>query len=332
MKKLIPALILVLAVLLICGCAETAGSEIAATGETAQSTEEQVQRETMPPPPTLTEPAFTGYPYDYTDPSFFEIANCLDYAPKCKLTGPNNNAPVSFKLGDGYAVAQGACSDGTYGYFALCNTNANIDGAFMEAAKIVKMDMSTWEVVAVSDPVRTFHSNGMCYNSKIGKLLVVHNKPEYQKISVIDPDTLQVEKVVTIDRYIQSIGYSEARDQYVVRISGGWDFAILDADFREVDFLQTGVRTPLGTQCMTCDDEYIYMLDSGVTKMPGYECFTVYDWEGNYLGVYRIPSVQESEAIIIHQGTFYLTFYNGNGGRLYQLEFDASLLGNWVKN
>ena len=325
MKKLTILLVLLLVAAMLCACGAAPVQDAEETEETGET------RETMPPPPTQTDPATVGYPYDYTDVSFFEIENCLDYAPKCKLIGVKNNAPLTFRTGDDFVVAQGACSDGTYGYFALCDTSAMIDGKFMEAAKIMKIDMTTWETVAVSEPLRTCHSNGMTYNSKTNKLLVVHNKPEFQNISIVNPDTLVVEKVVTIDRAIQSIGYSAARDQYIVRMSGNWNFAILDADFNEVKYVETGVYTPLGSQCMTCDDEYIYMLDSGVTKMPGYECFTVYDWEGNYLGVYRIPSVQESEAIIIHNGEYYLTFFNGNGGRLYKLEFDRSLLGNWVK-
>ena len=328
MKKLtiLLALLLVAAMLCACGAAPVQDpEETEETGETGET------RETMHPPPTQNQSEKVGYPYDYTDVSFFEIENCLDYAPKCKLIGVNNNAPLTFRTGDGFVVAQGACSDGTYGYFALCNTNAQIDGKFMEAAKIMKIDMTTWETVAVSEPLRTCHSNGMTYNSKTNKLLVVHNKPEFQNISIVNPDTLEVEEVVTIDRAIQSIGYSAERDQYVVRMSGNWNFAILDANFKEVKYVETGVYTPLGSQCLTCDDEYIYMLDSGVAKMPGYECFTVYDWDGNYLGVYRIPSAQESEAIIICNGEFYLTFFNNPGGRLYKMEFDRSLLGNWVK-
>lgn len=328
MKKLTLFLALLLTAAMLCACGS---AEPVQTQPVQSEPAERPTGETMPPPPAPTQPTEPSYPYDYTDVSFFEIEDCLDYAPKCKLLGAKGSAPFDFKTHDSFVVSQGACSDGTYGYFALCNPTAKIDGVFMEAAKILKVDMATWETVAVSEPLRTCHSNGMCYNSKTNKLLVVHNKPEFQNISIVNPDTLEVERVVTIDRYIQSIGYSAERDQYVVRISGNWNFAILDADFNEVRYVETGVSTPLGSQCMTCDDEYIYMLDSGVTKKPGYECFTVYDWDGNYLGVYRIPSAQESEAIIIHNGQFYLTFFNGNGGRIYQLEFDRSLLGNWKK-
>ena len=274
-----------------------------------------------------TSSAENPYPYDYTRKSFFFIKNCLDYAPKVTLSGVKNGAPFDFKATeDGYSVAQGAVSDGKYAYLCLVNTSANIDGEYMEACRIVKVDMDTWETVTVSQPLRTFHSNGIAYNSKTNKLVVVHNKPEFRKISVIDPETFEVERVVELDRNIQSISYSAKRDQYVVRMSGNWNFAVLDADFHEVAYYATGVQTPLGSQCMVCDDERIYMLDSGVIKMPGYECITVYDWQGNYLGVYRIPSFQESEAIIIRNGEFYLTFFNGSGGRLYRLELDLSLL------
>lgn len=314
-------LLLLIMAALLCGCANT-------PAETPTAAPTQAPTEA----PT-TEPTEPKYPYDYTKTDFFQVENCLNYAPMAKLVGVKNGAPFDFKkTEDGYTVAQGAASDGTYGYFALCNTSAQIDGEFLEAARIVKVDLATWETVAISEPVRTFHSNGMAYNSKTNKLLVVHNKPEYQNISIINPDTLQVEEVVTIDRYIQSIGYNEARDQYVVRISGNWNFAILDADFHEVAYIKTGVTTPLGSQCMTCDDDYIYMLDSGVNKMPGYECFTVYDWDGNYLGVFRLPSMQESEALIIIGDTYYVTFYNGSGGRLYELQFDKTRLGNYLPN
>ena len=269
------------------------------------------------------------YPYDYTDPSFFEIEKWNTFAPTVTLTGVNGGgAPFDIKsTSDGFTVAQGAVSDGKYGYFIQANPSYNLNGVNKEACKVIKVDMTTWEIVQVSDALDVCHGNGMGYNSKINKLVISHNKPEYQKISVVDPETLQVEKVVTIDRAIQSIAYNAKRDQYVVRISGSWNFAILDADFNEVAYYETGMKTPLGSQCMTCDDDYIYMLDSGVTKMPGVECFTVYNWEGKYLGVYVIPSMQETEAIVICGSEYYITFFNGSGTRVYKMEFDKKLIG-----
>ena len=299
--KAFRAIVMAVVILLLCGCS--------APATTAPTTEDP-------------------YPYDYTDPSFFAIDNCLTYAPKVKLTGVNGGAPFDIKsTKDGFTVAQGAASDGTYGYFLQAKTNANIGGVFKEACKIIKVDMRSWEIVMESEPLEVCHGNGMGYNSKTGKLVIAHNKPEHQNISIVDPETLQVERVVTIDRAIQSIAYNAQRDQYVVRMSGNWNFAILDADFNEVSYHETGVRTPLSSQCMTCDDQYIYMLDSGVTKMPGFECITVYNWEGKYLGVYRVPSVQETEAIVICGGDYYITFFNGSGTRVYKLEMDYSLLG-----
>lgn len=279
-------------------------------------------------PPTAPTTINEQYPYDYTDPNFFNIKDCLKYAPMAKLLGIQGNmVPFDIKsTKDGYTVAQGACSDGTYGYFLQANTTAKIGDTFKEACKIIKVDMRTWEIVQESDPLDVCHGNGMGYNSKTHKLVVSHNKPEFKKVSIIGPETLQVERVVTLKRDIQSISYNEKRDQYVVRMSGKWEFAILDADFNEVSYHKTGVKTPLGSQCMTCDDDYIYMLDSGVTKMPGFECITVYTWEGKYLGVYRVPSMQETEAIILFGDEYYLTFFNGSGTRVYKLIMDKSLL------
>ena len=279
--------------------------------------------------PTGTAPGGSDkYPYNYADPRFFNIENCLKYAPMAKLEGVQGNmVPFDIKsTKDGYTVAQGAASDGTYGYFIQAKPSANINGVTKEACKIIKVDMRTWQIVKESEPLEVCHGNGMGYNSKTHKLVVAHNKPEFKNISVVDPETLQVERVVTINRDIQSIAYNEKRDQYVVRMSGKWEFAILDADFNEVSYHETGVKTPLGSQCMTCDDDYIYMLDSGVTKMPGFECITVYTWEGKYLGVYRVPSMQETEAIILFGDEYYLTFFNGSGTRVYKLIMDKSLL------
>ena len=143
--------------------------------------------------PTVTDPTTVPatttnpYPYDYTDPSFFEIENCLNYAPKATLLGVlGDKVPFDIKsTKDGYTVAQGACSDGTYGYFLQANTTAKIGDTFKEACKIIKVDMRTWEIVQESDPLDVCHGNGMGYNSKTHKLVVSHNKPEFKKVSVL---------------------------------------------------------------------------------------------------------------------------------------------------
>lgn len=211
------------------------------------------------------------------------------YASTAKLVGVQSGALFDFKqTEDGYTVAQGAATDGTYGYFALVNTSADIDGEYLKAARIVKVDLSTWGIVKTSDPIRTFHSNGMTHNSKTNKLLVVHNKQEFQNIS---------------------------------RIHCRWRRPLLSTE-----------RSRASATARSGDDEYIYMLDSGVQKMPGYKCFTVCDWSGKYMGVYRLPSMQESDALPIVGDAYYVTFFNGSGGRRYELQFDAPPLGNYQPN
>jgi hypothetical protein len=82
----------------------------------------------------------------------------------------------------------------------------------------------------------------------------------------------------------------------------------------------------LGSQDVDCDDNYIFVGNSGVTTMPGMEVVKVYDWNGEYVGIFRVDSVSEQEAIFNYDGKYYITFYTGNGGRVYEIEYDFSLL------
>lgn len=328
MKTASKLLILLLAALLLCGCAAVPGEST--SGNPAPSTQAPTEAgETTAP----TEPEATEilYPYDYTSAAFFQIEDCLKFAPKASLVGIDGNKKPFNILAteDGYTVAQGAACDGTYGYFLQANTSAVINGEITEACRLIKVDLSSWEIVEMSEPLLVEHGNGLTYNSKTHKLVAAHCSPNPRQLSIINADTLQVEQVVELKRNVQSIAYNAKRDQYVVRMSGRWNFAILDADFQEISYHETGIETPLGSQNSFCDDDYIYMLDSGVVDMPGMECFTVYDWDGNYQGVYRVSSVQETEAIFLYNGEYYITFYNGSGTRVYKMEFDKTLLGNY---
>ena len=61
--------------------------------------------------------------------------------------------------------------------------------------------------------------------------------------------------------------------------------------------------------------------------MPGMEVVKVYDWNGEYMGIFRVDSVSEQEALFNLDGKYYITFYTGNGGRVYEIQYDFSLLG-----
>ncbi len=113
------------------------------------------------------------------------------------------------------------------------------------------------------------------------------------------------------------------RNVYVAR--NGGDLLFMDADFNEISYV-SGVNDKLGIQHILCNDNYIYLLNSGVIQMPGTEGIALYDWNGGFRGVFRVGSMQENEYLILHDGKFYVAFCTGSGGSVYELELDLSML------
>lgn len=265
------------------------------------------------------------YPYDFTDPDFFKIDGwelCLPWAAINGVTAEGKY--FQLKTVDGYAVMQGACSDGTYMYALLENKGIFVDGEKRSYCMLFKIDLATWEIVAQSEGLPVDHGNGLTYNSNTNQLVVAHCQRLTKGVSFIDPETLTVIDTIEIDRAITSITYNDIRDQYVIMVKGTRDFAILDADFNEVAYY-TGVETGLSNQNISCDDDYIYLLHTGTnSNFSGVEVFLCFDWEGNYCGAYRLKNYSEVEALIHVNGTVYASFYT-SGGRFYRLNFDESL-------
>ncbi len=322
MKKIITiCLLLLMIAAMLCGCGNNAAP--ASGSVTIQGAQEDPTKATQPN--NAGESAEPEYPYDYTMASIFTVADCYNYVPKAPIRGLlENNLPLTIPSKDGYYVHQGACSDGTYGYFLLANPNAtNAKGESEEDCIVYKVDMATWEILSVSDPIPVQHGNSVTYNSRTGKLVIAHCKPDANQASIVDPEKMVVEKVVTLPRSISAMTYNASRNVYVAR--NGDDLLFMDSDFNEISYV-SGVNDKLGIQNILCDDNYIYLLNSGVIQMPGTEGVAVYDWNGGFRGVFRVGSMQETESLILHDGKFYVTFYTGNGGSVYELELDLSML------
>jgi hypothetical protein len=313
-------MVLLLIAVLLSGCSLTPGVVENPTGVTIVGATEEPTKATGPvlgeTTPDVTE---NPYPYDFTLKSFFEIENCHIDAPLAKLEEVAGERFFQVPGVNDFNIGQGAVSDGTYGYFCLSS------GSNAKEGWIRKVDLRTWEIVADSQPIPVEHCNGIAYNGKINKLVVAHYTTG-NKLSIVDPDTLQVVDTATTAMDIGSISYNESRGLYVARIKNQFDFVLLDENFEEVAYCK-GVNSKIGKQCSFCDDDYIYLLDSGVIQKPGTECFTVYDWDGNYLGVYKVDTLQETEAIFTYNGEYYLTIYQ-SGARVYKLNFDKSLLAD----
>lgn len=308
-------LVAVLALCLLCGC------DGSGEGETTQ--------------PKVT------YPYDFTSEEFFYIKDCLNYIPTAPLKGVKPDGSF-FGLDtykpegseESFYVMQGGCTDGKYMYLLMEGSDVQIDGAtYAKGHVITKVDMTTWQIVARTEPLPLGHGNGMCYNPNLGQLVVsmcndIADTPEDETrmVAFVDVDTMELAGTRKLDLAIYAIDYNAKRDLYVVGIKGNSAaFAVLDSDFVELGYYPGNVLG-LGSQDVDCDDNYIFVGNSGVTTMPGMEVVKVYDWNGEYVGIFRVDSVSEQEAIFNYDGKYYITFYTGNGGRVYEIEYDFSLL------
>lgn len=208
-----------------------------------------------------------------------------------------------------YKVQQGCCTDGTYGYFVL------------ESQKdykccLVKIDLSDWTIVEKKYGIEIDHGNDLTYNAKINKIIAVHNKPNYNMLSFIDPDTLEVVETKKLNMRMYCIAYCEERDLYVVGLSGGFQHVILDADFDVLDFV-SGKDTGLVRQGADCDNKYIYFPQCAENNSVNQ--IVVYDWDGNYVNTVKISAFQEVESMFHVGDTTYIAF-NASGGYIYRAE------------
>lgn len=206
-----------------------------------------------------------------------------------------------------YHVQQGFASDGEYAYAILENQK-------IKRCSIWKLDMKDWSVADIRYGLDLDHGNDMTYNPKLGQLLVVHNKPRYTRVSFVDPKTLEILGAKTMPYQIYCMAYEPSRDQYIIGISGSYDFVILDKDFKKIQRFK-GINTSLVKQGCECDENYIYFPQN--TDDAKENIIMVYDWEGNFINRIRVQSRKEIESLFRIGNDWYIAF-NENGSHIYR--------------
>ena len=294
--------------------------------------------------PTVTEPVIfqtepqETLPFSFTSEQFLKIDGYFDHTPMAECAPLADGVPylqVSDPTNE-VSVLQGGCTDGEYFYMAVEGSNLEIDGVtYKKAHKIYKIDCKTLETVAVSQILPLDHANSMCYNSKLDMLLVANcndvitddGLDNTKAVTYVNPDTLEIEDVVYLDFAINAIEYSPDHNLYVVGHKGSSAaFSVLDENFVELGYY-AGHNLGLNPQDVGCTKDYIFVGNSGVAgASAGQEVVKVYDWDGEYKGIFRVGNVSEQEAIFEWDGVIYITFYNAPGGRIYVLDMDLSLL------
>lgn len=296
--------------LLLCGCGKSADVEKKKEDEQKSETKNKQEEK--------------EYPYDYASADFFSIPNCWDYAPVAKIAGVlDDKNGYKLEAVDGFVTMQGGCTDGTYAYLLLekKNTSYSASGEGISLCMLFKVNMSTWEVEGKSEPLAVDHGNGLTYNPNTNQLIVAHCKNLTSTISFIDPNTLKVTGSKDVGRKIYSIAYNASHNSYIAGIKGTVNFIVLDADFNQVGEEHSGIENGLNYQNIYCDDDYIYFTFTGDKQ-----AIMCYDWEGYFCGCYCVDYLVENEAMFQVGDDYYMTFYTGNGGTVYRLEFDKDLL------
>ena len=206
-----------------------------------------------------------------------------------------------------YHVQQGSCTDGKYAYQIL-------ESQSVYKGSLWKYDISDWSLVKNAYGIEIDHGNDIAYNPRLNRLVVCHNKPQYQRLSLLDPETFEIEKSIDLPFKLYGVTYNESRDQYVVGISGTYDFAVLDADFNQLAYYH-GQDTGLVKQGLDCDDRYIYFAQNSSDTL--INRIQVYDWEGNFINYIRVVSYQEIESLF-HVGDDLYIAFNAGGGYLFK--------------
>ncbi len=202
-----------------------------------------------------------------------------------------------------FATVQGGCTDGRYAYFAVQQANTTI----------LKYDMKTWKLADKAEKMNSLgHANDMTYNQKLDRIFVANNGPDYHILTVLDPDTLKKVGTVKLKLEVYGIAYNPEKDIYVVGISGGYQFALLNSDFKVIKKFK-GKNTGYTRQGCDCDQNYIYFSQSG-----GDNIVAVYDYNGKYVDSVSIGHKHEVENIF-HVGSYFYTTLHHYGNSLQRI-------------
>ena len=201
---------------------------------------------------------------------------------------------------DGYSVVQGGCTDGKYAYYLMVSS-------YTQKGRVLKVRLKDNKVVKRSKVLNTWHGNGMTYDSKRKKLVVIAREHRKQEITLIDARTLRVtrQKDVKYDYYeyagedsltrthqrqgLAAIAYVKRYDCYIALERKYNNLLVFDPDtFEAIGLIYTNIRKdyPGTFQAMDADDKYVYLLLSYYNdgkKVQPYNLMLALDWNSEMM-------------------------------------------------
>lgn len=222
------------------------------------------------------------------------------------------DALFAIKPNKGYSVLQGGGTDGRYAYIALINKALT-----PEQGKIFKYDLETNELVKVSEPLLTAHTNDITYDSKNHRLVISRCTADdgYRGLSFVDPDTLELIETIEISVGFRAIDYLPTTNQYVLGVN--YFFVITDENFNTISTFQCN-DPQYTTQGCYSDEKYIY--DVRYLSGSNVHYMVVHTMDGTYVGTMPIygPPNAEPENMFAYNGGLILACNKTN--RAYTLE------------
>ncbi len=226
----------------------------------------------------------------------------------------------------GYAVAQGAATDGKYAYYVMASSST-------QKGRILKVNLKNKKDYKAGPVIGLHHANGMTYDSKRNVLVAVGYGANRHQLTFIDPSTLKIKKQTKLkysyadnisgmpknaeNNGIAAIAYVPKYDVYVARSRGKGSYSnttssannniwVFNAEtLQAVGHIYTKVCSdyPATYQSMDADERYVYFLlspGSGQKK----NIIIALDWNSENL----LPVVNGDAKYVDH-----MWYCNNNG-------------------
>jgi hypothetical protein len=221
---------------------------------------------------------------------------------------------------------QGGCSDGErYYYQALMHYE--LSDRTKDYSCIAKIDLRTKQIIKYSGILHLDHANDITYHSKRNLLMVTNNKPNFTRITLIDPDSLDVVGYEEAPVPLYALEYNKSRDMFVAGISGKREFCFLDGDLKLIDdkryrTIEADDRCTKQDICADNNLLYFILWDGRHKDMDDFQNrVTIYDWDGNYRGILEFNlGPEEPESISILDGEIYAVVCNKREPTIYHFE------------
>lgn len=216
-----------------------------------------------------------------------------------RIGGSSLGIELRGKLGEGasgYSVVQGGCTDGKYAYYLMVKTSNQM-------GKVLKVNLSnSGEVYRSPAVINICHGNGMAYDAKNHRLVVVGRESRRTQLTLIDANSLRLIGYKEVDystaaakgwpvNYggqragLAAISYVSKYDCYVALQRNTHDLLVMDQNFRVIGFVDTTIKSayPGTYQAMDADDKYVYLVLSYYSGSQPYNRILALDWNSENL-------------------------------------------------